>query len=157
YVDKLDALLARAPRDTHVRLQHLRPHLSKPRNGFDILPRPTRTRLKEAIRANSRGPVAIPYRYIKPDVTRYNFKPVVVIRRGSHRLYFYKGAKMRFRASFGVAVGQPIYPTPTGKFTIVTKQRNPWWYPPDTARAGQPARHPLDGPLGLGSRNPRDS
>ena len=135
YVDKLDALLARAPRDTHVRLQHLRPHLSKPRNGFDILPRPTRTRLKEAIRANSRGPVAIQYRYIKPDVTRYNFKPVVVIRRGSHRLYFYKGAKMRFRAGFGVAVGQPIYPTPTGKFTIVTKQRNPWWYPPDTGWA----------------------
>jgi len=135
YVDKVDTLLARAPRDTHVRLQHLRPRLSKPRNGFNILPRPTRTLLKEAIRANSRGPVAIQYRYIKPEVTRYNFKPVVVIRRGSHRLYFYKGAKMRFRASFGVAVGQPIYPTPTGKFTIVTKQRNPWWYPPDTAWA----------------------
>ena len=42
---------------------------------------------------------------------------------------------MRFRASFGVAVGQPIYPTPVGKFTIVTMQRNPWWYPPDTAWA----------------------
>ena len=28
---------------------------------------------------------------------------------------------------------------------------------PDPARPGQPARHPLDGPLGLGSRNPRDS
>ena len=74
---------------------------------------------------------------------------------------------MRFRASFGVAVGQPIYPTPIGKFTIVTKQRNPWWYPaghglgrrrePDPARPGQPARHSLDGPLGLGSRHPRDS
>jgi lipoprotein-anchoring transpeptidase ErfK/SrfK len=72
---------------------------------------------------------------VKPEVTRANFKPVVVIHRGSHRLYFYKGAHMRFRASFGVAVGQPIYPTPIGKFRIVTKQRNPWWYPPDTAWA----------------------
>ena len=135
YVDKLDTLLSRAPRDAHVRLSHLRPHLSKPRNGFDILRRPTRGLLKEAIRANSRGPIAVQYRSIRPMVTRYNFKPVVVIRRGSHRLYFYKGANMRFRASFGVAVGQPIYPTPIGKFTIVTKQRNPWWYPPDSAWA----------------------
>ena len=79
--------------------------------------------------------MAVQYLVVKPDVTRFNFKPVVVIRRGSHRLYLYKGAHMRFRASFGVAVGQPIYPTPVGKFTIVTMQRNPWWYPPDTAWA----------------------
>ena len=135
YVDKLDKLLSRAPRDTHVRLSKLRPSLSNARDGFDILRRPTRALLKETIRANSRGPTAVQYRSIKPEVTRYNFKPVVVIRRGSHRLYFYKGANMRFRASFGVAVGQPIYPTPIGKFTIVTKQRNPWWYPPDSAWA----------------------
>jgi len=132
YTDKLDRLLSRAPRDTHVRLRHLRPHLSKSHNGFKVLARPTRTLLKQAIRANLRGPVAIQYRTIRPDVTRHNFKPVVVIRRGSHLLYFYKGAHMRRRARFGVAVGQPIYPTPTGKFTIVTKQKNPWWYPPDS-------------------------
>jgi len=135
YTEKLANLLGREPRDAHVRLSHLRPHLSKPLNGYVVRQRPTRRILKEAIRANSRGPVAVRYRTVKPKVTRSNFKPVVVIRRGSHRLYFYKGAHMRFRASFGVAVGQPIYPTPTGKFTIVTKQRNPWWYPPDTAWA----------------------
>ena len=135
YAKKLDRLLSREPRDARVRLSHLRPHFTKSRKGFNILQRPTRRLLRDEIRAKTRGPVAIQYRYVKPAVTRYNFKPVVVIRRGSHRLYFYKGAKMRFRASFGVAVGQPIYPTPIGKFTIVTKQRNPWWYPPDSAWA----------------------
>jgi lipoprotein-anchoring transpeptidase ErfK/SrfK len=87
------------------------------------------------MRANLRGPVPIQYRTLKPAVTRRNFKPVIVIRRGSHRLYLYRGVHMRRRAIFGVAVGQPIYPTPIGKFTIVTMQRNPWWYPPDTAWA----------------------
>ena len=135
YVAKLDKLLSREPRDARVRLSHLRPHFTKSRKGFNVLRQRTRTLLKDAIRANSRGPVAVQYRVVKPDVTRFNFKPVVVIRRGSHRLYLYKGSHMRFRASFGVAVGQPIYPTPTGKFTIVTMQRNPWWYPPDTAWA----------------------
>jgi len=135
YTEKLDKLLSRQPRDTHVRLRHLRPHLSKSHSGYNVEPRPTRTLLKHAIRANLRGPVAIQYRTIRPDVTRHNFKPVVVIRRGSHQLYFYKGAHMRRRGRFGVAVGQPIYPTPIGKFTIVTKQKNPWWYPPDSAWA----------------------
>jgi len=135
YVKKLDKLLSREPRDARVRLSHRRPHLTKPRDGFDILQRVTRSRLKPAIRASSRGPVAIRYRSVRPEVTRYNFKPVVVIRRGSHRLYLYTGAHMRLRAGFGVAVGQPIYPTPLGKFTVVTKQRNPWWYPPDSAWA----------------------
>ena len=34
--------------------------------------------------------------------------------------------------TFGVATGQAIYPTPLGRFEIVTKQENPWWYPPDS-------------------------
>jgi lipoprotein-anchoring transpeptidase ErfK/SrfK len=135
YTEKLDKLLSRKPRETHVRLRHRRPHLSKSHNGYNVQQRPTRTLLKHAIRANLRGPVAIEYRTIRPDVTRWNFKPVVVIRRGSHLLYLYKGAHMRRRGRFGVAVGQPIYPTPIGKFTIVTKQKNPWWYPPDSAWA----------------------
>jgi lipoprotein-anchoring transpeptidase ErfK/SrfK len=29
-----------------------------------------------------------------------------------------------------VAVGQAIYPTPSGVFRIKDKQMNPWWYPP---------------------------
>src|SRR5919198_874479 len=74
FVAKLDTRLSREPRDTHVHLRHLRPRLSKPRNGFDILRRPTRTLLKKQIKANLRGPVAIQYRYVKPDVMRWNFK-----------------------------------------------------------------------------------
>jgi lipoprotein-anchoring transpeptidase ErfK/SrfK len=135
YVHKLDRILYRAPRDSRVRLHHLRPRLSKAHRGYDVRERPTRKLIKHAIRANVRGPVAFAYRTIAPAVTRSSFKPVIVIRRGSHRLYFYKGARMRHRATFGVAVGQPIYPTPLGKWRIVTMQRNPWWYPPDSAWA----------------------
>jgi lipoprotein-anchoring transpeptidase ErfK/SrfK len=135
YVGKLDRTLYRAPRDSHVRLHHLRPRLSKAKPGYDVRERPTRTLIKHAIRANTRGPIAVQYRRIEPQVTPKNFKPVIVIHRGSHRLYLYKGAHMRYRNDFGVAVGQPIYPTPLGKWHIVTMQRNPWWYPPDTAWA----------------------
>ncbi len=33
---------------------------------------------------------------------------------------------------FHVATGQAIYPTPSGIFSIVQMQRDPWWLPPDS-------------------------
>jgi lipoprotein-anchoring transpeptidase ErfK/SrfK len=135
FVAKLNTTLYRAPRNSRVFLHDLRPRLTKSRRGYDVVERRTRTLLRETIKANARGPIAVAYRRIAPAVTPWNFKPVIVIRRGSHRLYLYSGAHMRHRATFGIAVGQPIYPTPLGRWTIVTKQRNPWWYPPDSAWA----------------------
>jgi lipoprotein-anchoring transpeptidase ErfK/SrfK len=135
YVARLHMTLYRAPRNSRVFLHRLRPQLTRAHPGYGVLRRATRTTLRQAIRANARGPIAVGYRKIAPAVTQWNFKPVVVIRRGSHRLYMYSGVHMRHRATFGIAVGQPIYPTPLGRWTIVTKQRNPWWYPPDSAWA----------------------
>jgi lipoprotein-anchoring transpeptidase ErfK/SrfK len=53
-----------------------------------------------------------------------------VIRRSSNRLYLYRG--MQAWRVFPVATGQPSYPTPLGRFDIVVKWRNPWWYPPSS-------------------------
>ena len=55
---------------------------------------------------------------------------MIVIERSSNRLVVWDGKKRW--GTFGVATGQAIYPTPLGRFEIVTKQENPWWYPPDS-------------------------
>jgi lipoprotein-anchoring transpeptidase ErfK/SrfK len=34
--------------------------------------------------------------------------------------------------TYPVAVGQPAYPTPTGKYEVVDKQVDPAWFPPDS-------------------------
>lgn len=34
--------------------------------------------------------------------------------------------------TYRVAIGQPAWPTPTGDFKIVSKQKNPTWIPPDS-------------------------
>jgi lipoprotein-anchoring transpeptidase ErfK/SrfK len=36
----------------------------------------------------------------------------------------------RLLRTFHVATGQSAYPTPSGVWTIVDKQENPWWTPP---------------------------
>ena len=75
--------------------------------------------------------------------------PALVVDRTLHRvsLYSKRGVKLRM---LGVAVGQSSYPTPIGRFEIVTKQRNPWWYPPNSAWAAgeQPVPPGPGNPLG---------
>ena len=44
------------------------------------------------------------------------------------KIYFYDEGKLV--KTYGVAVGQPRYPTPTGHYKIVNKAYNPTWSPP---------------------------
>jgi lipoprotein-anchoring transpeptidase ErfK/SrfK len=133
YVTKLDADLSRPARNSTVFLRALRPRITRARKGFDVDRYTTKVLVKQQIKAFTRDPIAVAYRTIAPTVTLSNFGPVIVIRRDSHRLFLYNG--MRYWTRFGVAVGRPEFPTPIGKFRIVTMQRNPWWYPPDSAWA----------------------
>jgi hypothetical protein len=124
----------RAPKDSVVVLRGTRPWISQSARGKRLLKSVARRALKGALLRHSRGPVRLPTRVLKPSLSRANFGPVVVVRRDSRRLVLYRGMSargMRVVAAFGVAVGQPAWPTPIGRFTIRSKQRNPWWYPPD--------------------------
>jgi L,D-transpeptidase ErfK/SrfK len=95
-----------------------------------------------------REPIALDGEVLEPKVTLKNFGPIIVIRRGSNRLYLYDGQK--FVRRFGVATGQPSYPTPLGRWEIVVKQRDPWWYPPDSewAKGEEPVPPGPTNPLG---------
>jgi L,D-transpeptidase ErfK/SrfK len=57
---------------------------------------------------------------------------------------------MRLVRSFPVATGQQVYPTPLGRFQIVVKWRNPWWYPPASpwAKGQKPIPPGPNNPLG---------
>jgi len=73
---------------------------------------------------------------------------VIVINRAKNVLSLYHGTSL-FR-QFRVATGQAAYPTPAGRFDIVVKWENPWWYPPpDPWAAGEKPTPPGPGnPLG---------
>jgi L,D-transpeptidase ErfK/SrfK len=67
-------------------------------------------------------------KYTNPPVTPKTIGPVILIKRNSNQLTLYNG--MKVVRKFQVATGQNIYPTPLGRFQIVVKWKNPWWYPP---------------------------
>ncbi|MDQ2909587.1 MAG: L,D-transpeptidase/peptidoglycan binding protein, partial [Actinomycetota bacterium] len=148
YVRALDARLTVPAEDAAASLAGLRPvvHAGKPGLKLNLLK--TRQRLESALALAYRPLLRPAARTVAPAVTRNGFGALVVIYRGSNVLHLYKGDQAW--RTFRVATGQAIYPTPTGSFTVVDKQRDPWWRPPnsDWAKGLKPIPPGPGNPLG---------
>ena len=149
YARFLDRRYSREPeRAKLVGLRNLAPVFSTPKPGWRIDRERAAAAIRAALRTATREPISLPARLVEPKITAANFGPVIVIRRESRVLHLYDGR--RPIRTFRVAVGQPRYPTPLGTFTIVDKQRNPWWRPPpsDWAKGLKPVPPGPGNPLG---------
>ena len=107
-------------------------------------------RIERALASNVRRAVAVRPLPVKPCLTARSIGPVILINRALNRLTLYRPSNALWR-TFPVATGQSIYPTPAGRFTIVVKQVNPWWYPPTKdawAQGLSPVPPGPDNPLG---------
>ena len=148
FVASLAQRFDRSPVNSQLFLRRDRPFLTKERAGHKLDQRGTVAGLVDALTSNSRDPLRVAFKHPKAVVTRANFGPIIVIHRGMNRLFLYRG--MRFWRVFPVATGQHQYPTPLGRFRIVVKWRNPWWYPPATpwAQGQKPIPPGPNNPLG---------
>jgi lipoprotein-anchoring transpeptidase ErfK/SrfK len=84
--------------------------------------------LARGLADGSRAPVQLVTQSVPAKRTVEHFGPAIVVNRAAHTLKLYDGK--RLVRTLSVAVGQAIYPTPSGVFRIKDKQMNPWWYPP---------------------------
>ncbi len=72
--------------------------------------------------------------------------PNILIRLSENRLYLYHGT---FLVKFyPVATGMKAWPTPISRFTIIRKDINPTWYPPNWADEEKPVLPGPENPLG---------
>jgi lipoprotein-anchoring transpeptidase ErfK/SrfK len=128
YVAKLAARIDRAPTDSRLFLRQEKPFVTKEKAGRVL----NRTLAEKAITRelvdNAREEITLRVKPVRAEVTRRSFGAVIVIQRSANQLNLYRG--MRFWRVFGVATGQSAYPTPLGRFDVVVKWRDPWWYPP---------------------------
>ncbi len=148
YLATLAAQVDQPAVDAKLFLRHFKPWLSQDRPGLALDVQKAQRLITAALESGSRTPVVLPGKAVPPKVTRAKFGPVIVIHRGRNRLQLYDG--MRLARTFFVATGQTQYPTPLGRFSIVVKWRNPWWYPPpDPWAQGEKPTPPGPGnPLG---------
>ena len=83
----------------------------------------------QSLTSNVRRPVSVKAMTVKAAVTAQSFGSVILINRETNHLTLFHANNQVWRV-FPVATGQAIYPTPTGRFSIVVKWVNPTWYPP---------------------------
>jgi lipoprotein-anchoring transpeptidase ErfK/SrfK len=133
----------RQPVDASLTLRNFAPvaHHSVP--GRRLMKAVAARELSLAIRKHERA-LQLPFQELDPKVTEADLGKVIVIKRGSNQLLYYDGDKLE--RTFRVATGQSSYPTPLGKYEIVTMQRNPWWYPPQGSAWAEGAKPIPPGP-----------
>ena len=141
--------LDREPVDAGVELHGLQPVVVKAAPGRHLELLKTSFLVRLALKTHSRDAITMRFVVLKPNVLKVKVKrSAIVIMRSSNQLRFYLDQKLD--RTFGVATGQSAYPTPIGDFEIVVKERDPWWYPPDSdwAKGKDPIPPGPGNPLG---------
>ena len=101
--------------------------------------------------------IIVPGRHILPPVPREG----IVVNLPEHRLYYFPKARrngQRVIVTYPVSIGKMDWRTPLGITSVISKRKNPVWYPPESVRkehaeAGDPLPPSVpsgpDNPLGL--------
>ncbi|HEX5900146.1 MAG TPA: L,D-transpeptidase family protein [Solirubrobacteraceae bacterium] len=140
FVADIAKQVGKPARDAKIKitLRHIYRERSRPGRGLDV------AAAAKAIDAAIDHPAAP--RVLHQPLTRVRAKvnandlarvynTVIAIDQAHFKLRLFKGLK--FRKSYGVAVGQPAFPTPRGRFAIQSKQVNPVWSVPNSPWAGE--------------------
>jgi lipoprotein-anchoring transpeptidase ErfK/SrfK len=148
FVARIAKRFDRKPVSSRLLFRRERPFVTKPVIGRTLDQRGAVRAVTDQLVHGTRSTIAVEAKLRRPRVTPKTIGPVIVIRRGSNLLTLFDGMKVVRR--FKVATGQNIYPTPLGRFQIVVKWKNPWWYPPASpwAQGLKPVPPGPDNPLG---------
>jgi len=130
YVRGLAKRFDRVPVDSRLLLRNSKPFVTEEKPGQRLRQVLAVRDLFRSLKTHLRSPLVLKPEVVPPETTRKSIGDVIVIRRGLNRLFLYDG--MKLRRTFGVATGQSRYPTPLGRYEVIVKWRNPWWYPPAT-------------------------
>jgi hypothetical protein len=140
FAQQVAAGVARAPRDATVRIGIRRLHVTRARTGVAIDPAALAATLDARLGAPL-GPRLVRHnaRTVYPqtnaDDLRVQYRTVLTVSKAERKLRLFKDLKLR--RTYPVAIGQPGYPTPEGRFRIQNKQVNPVWSVPNSPWAGE--------------------
>jgi lipoprotein-anchoring transpeptidase ErfK/SrfK len=136
------------PRNARVKIGLRRIHKVGGKSGRDLEHRKLRRTL-EATLADPAAPRRLTpgRRVIEPkvaekDLTR-RYRTIITIDKSNFRLRLFK--RLKLKKSYGIAVGLPAYPTPSGLFSINDKAVNPTWTAPNSPWAGELAGQQVSG------------
>lgn len=140
FVRRIAAEVYRAPRNATVRIGLRRMQTKRSRRGQALNTTATAAAIDAALDA-PRSTRELHQRLVKlrakvnTNDLRRIYGTVLTIDKSNFKLRLFK--RLRFSKSYGIAVGMPAYPTPSGLFSIQNKQINPAWSVPNSPWAGE--------------------
>ncbi|HEX6022243.1 MAG TPA: L,D-transpeptidase/peptidoglycan binding protein [Solirubrobacter sp.] len=140
--------VSRKARDARVAISLSRIRRAPHRDGRTIDTKALYGQVRAALRDQAAPRALAPaLKAVKPKVTTAaitrQYGTVITIDRGNFKLRLFKNLKLS--KTYRVAVGQPGYPTPTGRFSIANKAVNPAWTAPNRPWAGAYANETVPG------------
>ncbi|MEJ7798839.1 MAG: L,D-transpeptidase family protein [Solirubrobacteraceae bacterium] len=140
FTGRIDKRLSRDARDSRAVITLRRVKITHSRTGRDIDSLALARQISRALTDPRAGRVFRPrLQKVKPKVTaaraRRNAGTVITIDQSAFKLRLFKNLKVV--RTYGVAVGQPQFPTPNGRYAIQSKQVNPVWSVPNSPWAGE--------------------
>ncbi len=132
FLSKLESVVDRPVINAELRLDGKRLIIQHSQDGWDLDVDRTRKAVIAAFTSKERV-VKLDVEVTKPEVSDSQVGKVIVVDKSKHRLTLYNN--MEVEKQYPVAVGSPSWPTPSGTFKIVSKQRNPAWVNPGTSWA----------------------
>ncbi len=134
YVDRLAKRFDRRPRSAEVIGADANgPIFREGHLGLAVERTTMQRAIEQQLSTGSRAPLVLLMSAVRPSRTPATFGSIVVIDRGANTLKLYASTSLDH--TFHVATGQSFYPTPSGLFSIVNMQRDPWWTPPNSSWA----------------------
>jgi lipoprotein-anchoring transpeptidase ErfK/SrfK len=140
FAARVRSRLWRPARDAQLRIAVRRVRVTHSKRGRDMDAAALARRIGAALDDPRRTRVLRPPLIrVRPNVTanelRRSGATVITIHQATFTLRLFKDLRVARR--YRVAVGQPGYPTPRGRFSITSKQVNPTWSVPNSPWAGE--------------------
>lgn len=142
FVSRYASTVFLAPKDAGVRITLRRVYRTRARYGHRLSAETINRKIERAL-ADPAKPRRLRVKLVrtKPAVgakdLRRHYRSIITIEKKTFTLRLFKN--LRYSRRYGVAVGQPAYPTPEGLFAIQSKQVNPTWTAPNSPWAGESA------------------
>lgn len=150
FLSELEFTVDRPPLNAEIRLEGRKLVFQRSREGWDLDADLARETIVDALASPERT-VRLQIEVARPEVTDDQVGKVIVVDKTNHRLTLYNN--MEVERQYPVAVGMPSWPTPSGTYKIISKQKNPTWVNPGTSwAAGMPPYIPPGPGNPLGTR-----
>jgi lipoprotein-anchoring transpeptidase ErfK/SrfK len=149
WVAGVAAKVAKAPRDATVKITLTHIYRKRAAHGRGLDQAAVATQIDAALDDGIKAPRLL-HTALKKTSPKVNindlqriYGTVITVDKAHFKLRLFK--RLKFSKSYGVAVGQPAYPTPTGLFHIANKQVDPVWSVPNSPWAGELQGTTVDG------------